>query len=273
MIVNAAADPSTPVRRFMRLPQLAGVTPDQSQPFTPNAQSSPEARFVRYLDKVLPKLTHALNGGIAFDRLGVTLLEVRATHDAQIAALARQYPEFEAVLGPLLVAACDASESRPGDGLSLPTKIRQHYRHGKRRYGTKNNPGADQAVGATRSPIGLLTSRYNDFPPPFSSALIAPSGRGPGTGRAGVHPPTSPPRVPPGPRSARRGLREVARAEGLRARGWWRHGGRGRRSGGAPERVAARAGGAGGAGGEEGAAHPGVGREGVRPAAAVCQLL
>jgi len=73
-------------------------------------QEKPEARFVRYLDKVLPKLTHALNGGAAFLEMGVSVEEVRKVDDIQIDALNTQYPEFASTLGPLLTEACAASE-------------------------------------------------------------------------------------------------------------------------------------------------------------------
>ena len=71
---------------------------------------TPEARFLRYLDKVTPKLTHALNGCAALRRMGKSREEVRAVHDIQIAALAKQYPEFESTVGALLIEACRMSE-------------------------------------------------------------------------------------------------------------------------------------------------------------------
>jgi 5'-deoxynucleotidase YfbR-like HD superfamily hydrolase len=74
-------------------------------------QRSPEARFLRYLDKVTPKLTHALNGGAAVRRQGHDLAWLRARHRAQGAELAARYPEFAAVLGPIFDAACEAAES------------------------------------------------------------------------------------------------------------------------------------------------------------------
>lgn len=61
------------------------------------AQRSCEARLVRYLDKVLPKLTHFLNNGAALVALGLTAAQVQASHDAQAAALAKQYPELTEV--------------------------------------------------------------------------------------------------------------------------------------------------------------------------------
>ena len=70
----------------------------------------PEARFVRYMDKVTPKLTHALNGGAAFVKMGKSWRDVYVAHNVQIIALEQKYPEFADVVGAYLEAACDASE-------------------------------------------------------------------------------------------------------------------------------------------------------------------
>lgn len=78
--------------------------------FTYENQECPEARFIRYLDKVTPKLTHALNDGAAFMKMGKSWVEVRQAHTAQIDALRRKYPEFADVVGRYLNEACDASE-------------------------------------------------------------------------------------------------------------------------------------------------------------------
>lgn len=73
-------------------------------------QELPEARFLRYLDKVTPKLTHTLNGNIAIRRMGWTVEQLRERHRTQGAELAAAYPEFVDVLGPIFDAACAASE-------------------------------------------------------------------------------------------------------------------------------------------------------------------
>lgn len=70
----------------------------------------PEARFLRYLDKITPKLTHALNANAALRRDGWFVERLRERHRAQGAELAAAYPEFAGVLGPLFDAACAASE-------------------------------------------------------------------------------------------------------------------------------------------------------------------
>jgi len=55
------------------------------------AQKEPSARWVRYLDKCLPKITHRLNGYV---NAGPSAPALR---DQQIADLQEQYPEFPEV--------------------------------------------------------------------------------------------------------------------------------------------------------------------------------
>lgn len=73
------------------------------------AQREPEARLVRYLDKVLPKLTHYLNGGSALRALGLTASDVHVKHAQQGEQLASQYPEM-ADARHLFDAACGLIE-------------------------------------------------------------------------------------------------------------------------------------------------------------------
>jgi len=77
------------------------------------AQEEPEARLVRYLDKVLPKLTHYLNGGSALAAMGITADAVRAKHSAQGSSLAAEYPDLHGVRR-LFECACELVE----DGIS-----------------------------------------------------------------------------------------------------------------------------------------------------------
>lgn len=73
-------------------------------------QREPEARFVRVIDKVLPKLTHAFNGCAAAqaltDRAGFD-----AAHARQFQTLAAEYPEFPEAL-ELLRASMAHAEAR-----------------------------------------------------------------------------------------------------------------------------------------------------------------
>lgn len=73
-------------------------------------EGCPEARFVRYLDKVTPKLTHALNRGAYFAGAGISYDEVKAAHDRQIQVLGTKFPEFARVVGFLPTDVCCASE-------------------------------------------------------------------------------------------------------------------------------------------------------------------
>lgn len=55
------------------------------------AQLEPEARLVRHVDKIMPKLTHVLNGGSALRRIGMTYDEVERKHTEQGEQLASMY--------------------------------------------------------------------------------------------------------------------------------------------------------------------------------------
>lgn len=54
-------------------------------------QADPEARFVRVLDKVMPALTHLLNGGVTIRELGMSAARLRAAHKAQRDKIAASY--------------------------------------------------------------------------------------------------------------------------------------------------------------------------------------
>lgn len=72
-------------------------------------QTVPEAQLVRYLDKITPKLTHALNGCAAIKAMGKALDDLRRAHREQGAALAVQYPELAPLVGPIFDAVCRAA--------------------------------------------------------------------------------------------------------------------------------------------------------------------
>lgn len=82
------------------------------------AQVEPEARYIKLLDKVLPKLTHLANGCAAAraltDRAGFI-----ASHDAQYDKLVRDYSSdwWAPPFLELLRSAMDASQAAwPDDG-------------------------------------------------------------------------------------------------------------------------------------------------------------
>jgi 5'-deoxynucleotidase YfbR-like HD superfamily hydrolase len=71
-----------------------------------------EARFVRYLDKIMPKLTHVLDGGLGLRLQGVqSSEELTAYHQTQLLELANRYPELSEVGELFLIAARDAGWS------------------------------------------------------------------------------------------------------------------------------------------------------------------
>ena len=75
------------------------------------AQQVSEARFVRYLDKAMPKLTHTLNHCAAIKRMGHTRERLEEVHERQEGLLATEYPEFAPIVGAYLHDACNASEA------------------------------------------------------------------------------------------------------------------------------------------------------------------
>jgi 5'-deoxynucleotidase YfbR-like HD superfamily hydrolase len=74
-------------------------------------QKEPEARFVRYLDKALPKITHYLNSAKTLRNMGKTRDEVIVEHDKQMAKLREEYPEFPGV-DDLLRALCRMADAK-----------------------------------------------------------------------------------------------------------------------------------------------------------------
>lgn len=58
-------------------------------------QRLPEARYVRYLDKAMPKITHLLNGCAAIKALGDSAEDMQRVHEEQFAKLSKEYPEFD----------------------------------------------------------------------------------------------------------------------------------------------------------------------------------
>lgn len=77
---------------------------------------SEEARFVKIMDKVLPKLTHLLNGGEALRAQGVNFDKAHADHLKQRQMMAAEYPQEQALLlFDLVVAECARIWKLPPD--------------------------------------------------------------------------------------------------------------------------------------------------------------
>lgn len=69
--------------------------------------ATPEARFVKILDKVMPKLTHLLNGGASLREHGFSFERAHADHLSQRAMMVAEYPQGDALaLFDLVVAEC-----------------------------------------------------------------------------------------------------------------------------------------------------------------------
>lgn len=74
------------------------------------AQLSPEARLLRYLDKVLPRVLNALNGCVVVKQWeGETLDTYREKNRRQMAELSAEYPEWPDI-GLILWEACILAE-------------------------------------------------------------------------------------------------------------------------------------------------------------------
>jgi putative hydrolase of HD superfamily len=72
-------------------------------------QLCPESRFVRCVDKIMPKLTHIENGCKVPQRFGMTHKELVERHQQQSADLQAKYPEFE-LTHRLMAKACKEAE-------------------------------------------------------------------------------------------------------------------------------------------------------------------
>ena len=71
------------------------------------ALASEEARYVKIMDKVLPKLTHLLNGGAALREHGFSFEKAHAYHLRQRAQMASEYPQAAALaVFDVVIAAC-----------------------------------------------------------------------------------------------------------------------------------------------------------------------
>jgi putative hydrolase of HD superfamily len=81
-------------------------------------QDTIEARMVNYADKIVPKFTHALNGGCTLRALGVSMVSASeqgqrlARKSPDLPELAELFGEARDELSAALVAACDAAPGR-----------------------------------------------------------------------------------------------------------------------------------------------------------------
>ena len=88
------------------------------------AQREPEARLVRYADKILPKLTHALNRGDALAAIDMTTEEIERCHAAQGEKLRGLYPEMHAtraLFDDACALALGTFRARPSAPMETPT--------------------------------------------------------------------------------------------------------------------------------------------------------
>lgn len=81
------------------------------------AQTTAEARLVKVVDKIMPKLTHALDGGLSLAKIGMSADEAEAEHAAQGEHLRRHAPGL-GLAHTLFDLACERSVAvrRAGEG-------------------------------------------------------------------------------------------------------------------------------------------------------------
>jgi 5'-deoxynucleotidase YfbR-like HD superfamily hydrolase len=91
------------------------------------AQDEPAARWTRIIDKILPKLTHALNCGATLRLKNKPVSEIRIDGERQRDELRAQYPEFPEAIG-LLWQAVEAAEMAcskpPTNDRTRPRRVR-----------------------------------------------------------------------------------------------------------------------------------------------------
>lgn len=90
-------------------------------------QESPEARYVRLMDKVLPKLTHTMNNCVVAKGLLADLAEFERAHEKQYRELSEKYPEFSDILELLRVSMDEAQRTW---ALSSPSAVSSPLREG-----------------------------------------------------------------------------------------------------------------------------------------------
>lgn len=73
-------------------------------------QACPEARYVRYIDKAMPKITHILNGCTAVRGTGKTRADIAESHRKQFASLNAEYPEMHSSIRALMHDLMDLAE-------------------------------------------------------------------------------------------------------------------------------------------------------------------
>lgn len=110
LVASAAQElPAKKLREAHALAKLIGEFAE-SFPWLPamiaayEGQATPEARFVKILDKVLPPITHILNGGAALREHGVGLAQLVELHAAQRAKIAETIGEGQPEACALLAA-------------------------------------------------------------------------------------------------------------------------------------------------------------------------
>ena len=98
-----AAEKAAKRRREKEATRRIGSEFGKTMPWVPalireyEAKAAPEARFVKAVDKLLPKITHILNGAVTIHKQGMSPEELAKRYDSQIGemrAYAADFPEL-----------------------------------------------------------------------------------------------------------------------------------------------------------------------------------
>lgn len=73
-------------------------------------QEVTEARYVRYLDKMMPKITHVLNACATMVALDKSLGDMRRAHEEQLRALNYKYPDIAPYMSHLMAEVMEMAE-------------------------------------------------------------------------------------------------------------------------------------------------------------------
>jgi putative hydrolase of HD superfamily len=85
---------------------------------TYEARRTPEARFVKALDKLLPKITHILNGAVTIHKQGMSPAELAARYENQVGELEEYAADFPGLFD-LRAVLVERVLSLVGDGEAL----------------------------------------------------------------------------------------------------------------------------------------------------------
>jgi len=112
-------------------------------------QEEPEARLVRYVDKLCPRITNVLNGSVMLERRGLSPEQARRIDLGKLDALAVRYPELAPVIDPLIRQVAEMMLADYAERLAkVPTKPTAHEVPTAPAVGTPESTGTPAIAGS-----------------------------------------------------------------------------------------------------------------------------